>query len=622
MNTTIPCLYLLAALASFAQVTNSEKAVIDYFDNGQPTILRLWPDDSPRNRSRNGKPEATGESGGGLFLTNTERPSLLVYSPPAHVSPTGAALIFCPGGAYGKLSMGNPKGFTEWMTQLGVTVATLKYHVPRAKTDRTHKAPLADAQRAMRVLRANAKQLQLSPDKIGIVGSSAGGHLAFNLCVNHAEPAYAPIDDSDILSARPAVAMLFYPAYLSKKKAALGINPSLHTQEMDGKGMPPIFVTVNGDDGFVHGSLQALIEMKAHKIPAELHLWSKGGHGGVANKYPLVEFARPGARFLVRHQILPEEKIARSDTWLDKTVAELHTPPVAQRGGTATSPPGLPDSELSIIDREIQSRYGATRPVYRIWPGTGKRADDPLKEKDETVTQRNVPVASGVTVPTMTFFPAERADGRGVIVCPGGGYGVLAFEHEGLDLVRWLNSQGISAFLLKYRTPRRANLAKHHVALQDIQRAMRLIRSQAQAFGLRPDAIGVLGFSAGGHLAALASSTLDAPSYAPIDSHDAVSPVADFGILIYPAYASSDGDVVDPLLVPKAKASSPLFIATALDDKWTQGQFFFVHERLKTKQPIEYHIYENGGHGKGMLSSGRAFAQWPRECARWLRDQQ
>jgi acetyl esterase/lipase len=602
-------LFSLAASLAAAAPSPTENAVIDYFESGRPTLLRLWPADSPRNKSRNGEAESTEDRNSGISLTNTEHPSLLVYSPPEGAPNTGAALIFCPGGGYSRLSMGNPKSFTQWMNHLGVTVATLKYHVPRSPDDPKRSWPLADAQRAVRVLRSQAKQLQLSPDKIGIVGSSAGGHLAFNLCLNHAQPAYEPIDELDQLSCRPALGLLFYPAYLTQSKKTLDISPNLQIDRLSAADTPPIFVTVNGDDSFASGSLRALIELQAKKVPGELHLWTRGGHGGVFDKYPLAEFARPGIRFLMRHGLVPEALIARSDAWLQAEPSHQK-----QTGPAPNPPPGL--TELSPIDQDVRRRYGQDRPVYRLWPGDGTRAEDPLQDKTETLKERNVPVASDVTSPTLTFFPADKPDGRAVLVFPGGGYSVLAHEHEGLDLARWLNTQGISAFLLKYRTPRRANLEKHHVALQDAQRAIRLVRSQAAQFGLREDAIGVLGFSAGGHLASLASTPLE-NSYAPIDDHDSVSPLADFAILIYPAYTSTDG-IVDPLLKTPAKA--PLFVATALDDKWTEGQFYFLHERLQAGQPIEYHIYENGGHGKGMQPAGLAFAQWPRECARWLRD--
>jgi len=441
-----------------------------------------------------------------------------------------------------------------------------------------------------------------------------------NLCVNHGHAAYESIDDLDNLSSRPAFGYLFYPAYLTGKKT-MAANPGLHLERIDKKQTPPVFVTINGDDGFVPGSLRTMVGLKKAKVPGELHIWSEGGHGGVFAKYPLAEHARPGIRFLVRHGILSKSSIARSDAWLNQTVIALiadNNTAQPEAPTRAKLPKGV--TKMSPIDADVRQRYGKIREVYRLWPGEGTRRDDPVKGTDETVTQKSVVVGSKVTVPTMTFFPADKPDGRAVLVFPGGGYGVLAYEHEGLDVCRWLNKQGIHAFLVKYRTPRRQGLEKQAVALQDAQRAIRLVRSQAAAFGIRPGTVGVLGFSAGGHLCALASSPLDSPSYAAIDAHDKVSPVADFGILIYPAYTTTEGETVDPMLLPKVEPSAPLFVASALDDKWTQGQFFFLHERLKNKQRIEYHIYENGGHGKGMHNGAAfAFGQWPRECSRWLR---
>ncbi|MEM1228247.1 MAG: alpha/beta hydrolase [Planctomycetota bacterium] len=600
----------------------TERIIVEYFDKPNPSVLYLWPEGSPRNDSRNGKPEAA-ETSVQLRVTNTESPSLFVYPPPDDVPNTGAAMVFCPGGGYGKLAMSNPREFTDWMHPLGVTVATLKYHVPRSKNDPDHLWPLADAQRAMRVLRAHSERFGIDEDKIGIIGSSAGGHLAFNLCVNHDRRTYEPVDELDDQSCRPAFGMLFYPAYLTEK-GTLQATPSLHVERINETTTPPLFVTLNGDDAFVHGSLRAMIELKKKKVPGELHMWAEGGHGGVFNKYPLAEHARPGIRFLVRHGILPQTSLESSDNWLNDTVATLNrnqSLPTRSDKPSASPPSALSGNELGPIDLDVQKRHGPPTRVYHLWPEGGARPDDPLIGVEETLRDRLLPGGSNVTVPTMTWFPANDSDGRTVLVFPGGGYNGLAYIHEGLDVCRWLNDQGINAFLVKYRTPRRTNFDKHHVALQDAQRAIRLVRSQASAFGTHPDAIGVLGFSAGGHLCALASTPQPNPSYEAIDSHDKVSPLADFGILIYPAYTTIEAETVDPLLLPKKVPMNPLFVATALDDKWTQGQFFFIHERVKAKQRIEYHIYEDGGHGKGM-HEGKAFSfgQWPRECSRWLHD--
>ena len=157
ITSTLTILWLVSGsilMAGPAKATKAERAVFDYFGDRDPIVLRLWPEGSVRNRSRNGKAEVA-ELTNKLRYTNTESPSLLICPPPSGVPNSGVAMIFCPGGGYGKLAMNNPKEFTKWMNHLGVTVATLKYHVPRdRKEDPDHQWPLADAQRAMRVLRS------------------------------------------------------------------------------------------------------------------------------------------------------------------------------------------------------------------------------------------------------------------------------------------------------------------------------------------------------------------------------------------------------------------------------------------------------------------------------------
>lgn len=617
-------LIALPALAApeSAAPTDVERQVFEYMGHGEPTVLRLWPEGSERNNSSNGQAES-GKLTDKLRITNLDKPSLLVYPPPAGVPKLDTAVIHCPGGGYRYLAMANPKQFVAWMNQLGVTVAVLKYHTPRSKEDPKHLIPLADGQRALRVLRHHAEDFGLDPDKIGIAGSSAGGHLAFNACLNHESPVYEPIDEIDKLSCRPAYGMLFYPAYLGKDRKSIQGHPSLEWDRIKQGKTPPIFMTINGDDSsFVSGNLAAMSLLSKNKVPSELHLWTKGGHGGCFDKYPFAEFARPAARFLVRHDILPEKQLKTSDDWLDPVVAELRKNKKPAEADAPNPPKGLADDELSAIDQAFRKAAGRSLAVYRLWPGDGTRADDPFKSETETLREAKnsgVPIASAVTAPTMTFFPADKPTGRCVLVFPGGGYGVLAWEHEGIKVAQWLNEQGSHAFVVKYRTPRRKGLAKHAVALQDAHRAIRLVRSQADAFGISPDNIGVLGFSAGGHLAALASTEQAEPSYQAIDEIDKVSPRPDFNILIYPAYTADKDGQVDPMLLQE-KAGPPTFIATASDDRYTLGQYPFVLSRLQTKTPVAFHVYETGGHGKGILPGPHAFSQWPRECARWLED--
>ncbi|MBN8249015.1 MAG: alpha/beta hydrolase, partial [Verrucomicrobia bacterium] len=143
-----------------------------------------------------------------------------------------------------------------------------------------------------------------------------------------------------------------------------------------------------------------------------------------------------------------------------------------------------------------------------------------------------------VSEPTLQVFrpPADHDTGAAVVVCPGGAYHILALDLEGTEVCEWLNSIGVTGVLLKYRVPRREGRPPHEAPLQDVQRALHLTRHHAADWGLRPDRIGVLGFSAGGHLAALASTRFDAAAYPASDDADAASCRPDFAVLIYPAY--------------------------------------------------------------------------------------
>ena len=148
------------------------------------------------------------------------------------------------------------------------------------------------------------------------------------------------------------------------------------------------------------------------------------------------------------------------------------------------------------------------------------------------------PVCGTVSKPNIALFPApkDKATGAAVVVCPGGGYSILAYDLEGTEVCEWLNSIGVTGILLKYRVPRRKNREKHDAPLQDAQRAMGIARSKAKAWGIDPKRIGILGFSAGGHLAASTLTNHDTRTYGLVDDVDDFSCRPDFGILIYPAY--------------------------------------------------------------------------------------
>jgi acetyl esterase/lipase len=228
-----------------------------------------------------------------------------------------------------------------------------------------------------------------------------------------------------------------------------------------------------------------------------------------------------------------------------------------------------------------------------------------------------------VTDPTLTLFraPADKANGTAVLVCPGGGYNILAFDKEGTEIAEWLNSIGVTAAVLKYRVPRRDKDAPHAAPLQDAQRALRLIRQNAKAWGVNPKAVGILGFSAGGNLTVMTGTHWDETTYDKQDSADSLSCRPDFMIPIYPAYLGDEKNP-GPLnpLVRVTKETPPTFIAVTQDDalRDVNSALFYV-ELKKAAVPAELHIYTKGGHGYGLRPSADPVHTWPKRCEEWLR---
>ena len=183
---------------------------------------------------------------------------------------------------------------------------------------------------------------------------------------------------------------------------------------------------------------------------------------------------------------------------------------------------------------------------------------------------------------------------------------------------RWLNDQGITAFLLKYRVPKRDGVP---VALQDAQRALSLVRSRAGEFGVDPNWIGILGFSAGGHLAAACCHSYQDRSYKPVDAHDKASCRPNFALLIYPAYlAGQEGKLAETFAHPRRNLTPPIFVAFAANDRLIEGAFPYVLALREARVPVAFHVYEAGGHGKGLRHEGYPFSRWTFSAKRWLGD--
>jgi acetyl esterase/lipase len=257
-----------------------------------------------------------------------------------------------------------------------------------------------------------------------------------------------------------------------------------------------------------------------------------------------------------------------------------------------------------------------------VWPDKvpGEKGEiGPEKaERSKGVTR-----ITNVTQPTLTVYrPAKEKDtGAAVVIAPGGGYNILAWDLEGEEVARWLNSLGVTGIVLKYRVPRRAGTkGPPPQALMDAQRALSLVRSKAKDWDLDPGRIGMLGFSAGGHLTAWASTNFDRRAYEPLDAIDQVSCRPDFAVLVYP------GGVVAPKqdeLAPEirvTKDTPPTFFAHAGDDRVRPENSVVMYLALKKAGvPAELHVYAAGGHGFGLRPSARPCSTWPQRCAEWMR---
>ena len=260
-----------------------------------------------------------------------------------------------------------------------------------------------------------------------------------------------------------------------------------------------------------------------------------------------------------------------------------------------------------------------------LWKGEvpGENGQKIGEEKIEDRNNDGITRTSNVSVPTITVYraPDEIANGAAVIVAPGGGYGILASKHEGSDVCAWLNELGVTAVLLKYRVPRRKNLAKHHAPMQDAQRAVSLVRSRAVEWKIDPKRVGFLGFSAGGHLTAV-MVTSDGSVTFPKEKVDAFSPVPNFGLLIYPAYLKSEENRNE--LVPEVSVDEdtpPSFVLIAHgDQRFTEGAALFYLAMQRAKRECEFHVYGKGGHGYGMKDIPERVGQWTDQAGGWMKE--
>jgi len=240
--------------------------------------------------------------------------------------------------------------------------------------------------------------------------------------------------------------------------------------------------------------------------------------------------------------------------------------------------------------------------------------------------------------PSLTPYvpPAERANGTAVVICPGGGYGFLALDHEGRQVAQWLYNRGVTAFVLKYRIAPRYH---HPAPLQDVQRALRLVRSRAKEWNVDPRRIGIMGFSAGGHLASTAGTHFDSGKADAEDAIERASCRPDFMILCYPVISFTEpsthvgsrtnllGKNPDPKLVESLSnekqvtpQTPPTFLFHTNEDKGVpaENSVLFYLALRRAGVPAELHIYEKGQHGVGLASGAPVLSTWPERLEGWL----
>jgi len=245
--------------------------------------------------------------------------------------------------------------------------------------------------------------------------------------------------------------------------------------------------------------------------------------------------------------------------------------------------------------------------------------------------------------PSLTIYPAppEKATGAAVVICPGGGYGHLAVDHEGHQIAQWLNSFGVAGFIVKYRHSASGAGYHHPVPLQDAQRAIRTVRSRAQEWGVDPGRIGIIGFSAGGHLASCAATHFNAPFGAPKDPIDRASCRPDFAILVYPVISFVEpfthagsrknllGANADKVLVEKMSSEKqvtpqtpPTFLIHTWEDKVVpaENSIAFYLALRQAKVPAEMHIFLKGPHGFGLGPKLEGASAWPGLCRKWMEE--
>ncbi len=277
-----------------------------------------------------------------------------------------------------------------------------------------------------------------------------------------------------------------------------------------------------------------------------------------------------------------------------------------------------------------RTAWGADPIVLDLWPGKPP-GDLPVGGAEKSYVRTSpiyatATITTNVTKPTITVYlpPEEKNTGTAMIICPGGGYWDLYMDLEGKQVAEWLASQGMVGIVLKYRVPRPPNVPKKLTPVGpqlDAQRAVSLVRSRAAEWAINPKRIGVVGFSAGGHLALMTATNFGKRAYDPIDSVDQVSSRPDFAVLCYSGYFKADDkDEISPEIHIPAD-TPPVMLVHDTDDTMSNAEHsVFMYLALKRAGiPVEMLIFAKGEHDFGVRQDGKLPSSWPQLCIKWLR---
>ena len=469
----------------------------------------LWPEGKMPNAQSHQVGATTAEQkAAGYNPDNYRRPYLDWFDQPAADKKTDVCMILISGGAYNSCcDVDLVERWRKKLTGIGINCVSLTYRTPRPKGLAIHQTAWEDGQRAVRLVRSQAAKRGFNPEKIGTISMSAGSHLATLLATSSQTPAYAPVDSLDTTtSCHINWAITCAIAYaltdgvgIPNTRGGNAIDVNLDSVfKFDSKTAPMCMFHGGYDQYAPEASTQVYRQLRRMKIPAELHLYPGRGHGffGDAGRG---EFA------------------AGHDTWFGRAAEFIRQMNFDGKLG----------AEVDLMSRfpDDSARY-----VYEkepVWP-KGRMPD----------------VQTNQCTPFIEWhIPAKLKTTAIQIIYSGGGYGGNSpYGFEVAPARRYLNEKGMAVVTMKYRTPRPLNgLAKHTTAWQDLQRAIRLVRSKAAAKGLDPNRIGIMGSSAGGHLTLMGVTSSRSSSYWPKDAIDKLPCNVQWAVAIYPAYALTDG---------------------------------------------------------------------------------